>query len=94
MKYLIICLFFLFVSCTPDITSGKVIDKFIEPCHEERYVQMYIKSMPIYGSRTVPDRYRIAFASRVDGEVITRTVTVSEEIYCLYKVGDFISFKD
>lgn len=88
---------FLFSSCSPEITKGKVIEKEYRPS-SSRLIMMPIStgktivSVPYYIRH--PERYVVVITAIVEGESVTEDFYVSKEVYDSLSIGDIFEYDD
>lgn len=90
--------FFFFVCCGPTINDGEIVSKRITPPHNQAYSCGFFINK-IYYAHTcytwVPDTtYFHTIMKVVDGECVYREISVSNEDYYQYDIGDEIRLTD
>ena len=81
----------LFASCSQS-NSGIVTHKKFEPEYSQTYVTFISNgntSIPVFQTRTVPDRWNITIEMEIEGKTKTKKVYVSEDFYDSISIGDF-----
>ena len=94
-KVLLILLCVLLIGCHR-LDSGIVIHKEFEPEHSQTYIA-YIytgkTNIPVFQTRTIPDRWYIIIEGVIDAKKRKETIYVSKDEYESINIGDFIRIK-